>query len=226
MNTENRLPELKEIIGALLLASDRPLSTGRIRAVLQRVAESHGGAAAPFAELAEKDLLTALQEVRNALAAAHVGLCIGEAAGGCRLENDVCCGPWVRELVARGQTARLSKATLETLAVVAYRQPCTRMDIESVRGVSVDQIMRHLLELQLVRIVGRSDLPGRPMLYGTTRVFLEHFGIRGLDDLPDVEELRATAQKARDRTGPRPAAVEGEEPEVAAPLEPEDQGGP
>ncbi|MBN2685112.1 MAG: SMC-Scp complex subunit ScpB, partial [Pontiellaceae bacterium] len=91
---------------------------------------------------------------------------------------------------------RLSKPALETLAIVAYRQPCLRSEIEEVRGVSVDAILRKLMDMQLVRVVRRSELPGRPWLFGTTQRFLEHFGINSVDDLPGSQELkRAMPQK-------------------------------
>jgi segregation and condensation protein B len=124
------------------------------------------------------------------LASARLGFSIAEVANGYRLVNDASCGPWLRRLLEKGKPSRLSPPALETLAIIAYRQPCTRAEIEAVRGVEVDQMVRNLLELQLIRLVGRSELPGRPWLIGTTQKFLEHFGLNSLDDLPGVEELR------------------------------------
>ena len=85
---------------------------------------------------------------------------------------------------------KLSKPALETLAIIAYRQPCLRSEIENVRGVSVDAVIRKLIEMQLVKIVKRSELPGKPWLFGTTSRFLEHFGINSIDELPNSNELR------------------------------------
>ena len=113
-----------------------------------------------------------------------------EVANGFRFENDSSCGPWLRHLLERGRPTRLSRPALETLAIIAYRQPVMRSEIEAVRGVAVDQIIRNLLEMQLIKIVGRSELPGRPWQFGTTQKFLEHFGLKNLMDLPGVEELR------------------------------------
>ncbi|MCX7008250.1 MAG: SMC-Scp complex subunit ScpB, partial [Kiritimatiellaeota bacterium] len=93
-------------------------------------------------------------------------------------------------MLEKGRTAHLSRPALETLAIIAYRQPCTRSEIEAVRGVAVDSLIHNLLELQLIKVVGRSELPGKPWQYGTTQAFLEHFGLRAIDDLPGVEELR------------------------------------
>jgi segregation and condensation protein B len=106
------------------------------------------------------------------------------------LQNDATCGPFVRALLEKNQTMRLTKPALETLAIVAYRQPCLRSEIEEVRGVSVDAVLRKLIDMQLVRVVRRSELPGRPWLFGTTQRFLEHFGINTVDDLPGSAELK------------------------------------
>ena len=91
---------------------------------------------------------------------------------------------------------KYSRAVLETLAIIAYRQPVTRAEIEGVRGVAVDHILRLLMELQLVKIAGRSELPGKPLLYGTTSAFLEHFGLKEIKDLPGIQELARRNQEA------------------------------
>ena len=107
---------------------------------------------------------------------------------------------------------KYTRATLETLAIIAYRQPCVRSEIEAVRGVAVDAILRNLLEMQLVRVVGRSELPGRPWMFGTTQKFMEHFGLKSLADLPGTDELRRMeAAQARARA-----------PQAAAEPPPED----
>ena len=115
---------------------------------------------------------------------------------------------------------------METLAIIAYRQPCTRGEIEAVRGVAVDQIVRNLLDLQLIRAVGRSELPGRPWLFGTTQKFLLHFGLKDLKDLPGVEELkRIEAARGAREPESEPAEAGGEtsvEAETAENLEPAD----
>ncbi|MDD5350874.1 MAG: SMC-Scp complex subunit ScpB, partial [Chthoniobacteraceae bacterium] len=97
---------------------------------------------------------------------------------------------WVRQLYPESKPTRLSGPALETLAIIAYRQPVTRADIEAVRGVAVDGVMQSLLERGLVRIAGRAEVPGRPLLYETTQVFMQHFGLRSLEELPNVDELR------------------------------------
>lgn len=200
------LPELKQIIGALLFGAKTPLSAGDIRRVLQQVAESWGGKTRDFAKATEADIRAALEQLRADFVEKKVGLHVSEVANGFRLENDVACGPWLRHLLARGRPQRLSRPALETLAIIAYRQPCMRSEIESVRGVAVDQIIRNLLEMQLIRIVGRSELPGRPWQFGTTQRFLEHFGLKSVQDLPGIEELRRMeAEQLRNKDAASPS---------------------
>ena len=109
-------------------------------------------------------------------------------AGGWQLRTPAEHGPWVRRLL-RERPPRLSRPTLETLAIVAYRQPCTRLEIEAVRGVDAEAVLTTLIERRLVRIVGRKEAPGRPLLYATTREFLEVFGLPDLNALPPLRDL-------------------------------------
>jgi len=183
---QEAMPTLKEILGAMIFAVDRPLSVREMRKCLIETAQRVGGETLAFEDVRETDIAEALEELSADVQKARVGFAVSEASGGMRLESRPACGPWLRQLLDRGRPSRLSQPALETLAIVAYRQPVARSEIEAVRGVNVDHVMRSLLELQLVRIVGRSDLPGRPFLYGTTRVFLDHFGLRSLDDLKEM----------------------------------------
>ena len=169
-STVDVLPELKQIVGALLFAAREPLTVKRIR---KAMIETGNGFSGPYE----------LDKFRLGLGVALVG-------GAYRLQNDAACGPFVRALLEKNQSMRLTKPALETLAIVAYRQPCLRSEIEEVRGVSVDAVLRKLIDMQLVRVVRRSELPGRPWLFGTTQKFLEHFGINRIEDLPGSQELR------------------------------------
>ena len=191
------LPELKELVGAMLFASKKPVTVAEIRRALREAAETESGAAQDFAALEAAEIEQAVQGIQQELQSLHLGFQLREVANGFRLENVVSTGPWVRRLLEKGRPSRLSRPALETLAIIAYRQPCTRSEIEQVRGVAVDQIVRNLLELQLIRVAGRSTLPGRPWLFGTTTSFLEHFGLRNLDDLPGVDELKRAGARAR-----------------------------
>ena len=207
------LPELKQIVGALLFVSKQPLSAADIHRVLQQVAEVWGGNTKDFAGATEADIRAVIDQLRADLSEKHLGVHVSEVANGFRFENDSSCGPWLRQLLERGRPTRLSRPALETLAIIAYRQPVMRSEIEAVRGVQVDQIVRNLLEMQLIKIVGRSELPGRPWQFGTTQKFLEHFGLKNLMDLPGIEELRRMEDEQLRRTAEEPAA-EGEPPAV------------
>ena len=134
-----------------------------------------------------------------------------EKAEGWQLATEPAYASWVRQLFPAARPARLTPPSLETLAIVAYRQPITRADIEAVRGVAVDGVLQSLMERGLVKIAGRAEVPGRPLLYETTQFFLEHFGLRNLDELPNSEELR----RRHLPTAPVPARV------AAEPAQPE-----
>ncbi|HOW98667.1 MAG TPA: SMC-Scp complex subunit ScpB [Kiritimatiellia bacterium] len=205
------LPELKEIIGAMLFVARQPLTLADLKRVMGQVAETQGGITKDYARASEADLAAALQQLKTDLVEKKVGLEINEVANGFRMENNALCGPWLRHLLEKGRPSRLSRPALETLAIIAYRQPCTRADIEKVRGVAVDQIIRNLLEMQLIRITGRSELPGRPWLFGTTQRFLEHFGLRDVDDLPSVQELRRLETEQIRKNAPAGAGAPPEE---------------
>ena len=208
------LPELKQIIGAMLFVRKEPLTVAEIRRVLSSTAERRGGITSDFAKANEELIREAVDALGRELAERKMGFHVIEVAGGFRLENDANCGPWLRVMLQKGRGARLSLPALETLASVAYRQPCVRSEIEAVRGVAVDAILKNLLEMQLVRVVGRSEMPGRPWLFGTTQKFMEHFGLKSLDDLPGTDELRRleAEQSARSR---KPCPVENEVSETA-----------
>jgi len=201
------LPELKQIIGAMLFVRKEPLTLVEIRRVLKATAERRGGITTDFAKANEARIREAVDALGRELAEHKMGFHIIEVAGGYRLENDANCGPWLRVLLQKGRGSRLSLPALETLAIIAYRQPCVRSEIEAVRGVAVDSIVKNLLEMQLVRVVGRSELPGRPWMYGTTQKFMEHFGLKCLDDLPGTDELRRMEAEQRVRES-RPASTE------------------
>ncbi|MBP7276470.1 MAG: SMC-Scp complex subunit ScpB [Kiritimatiellae bacterium] len=191
MSDSERLPELKEIIGAVLFAAKAPVTMEQLHALLGRAAEQiPGPATRAFAEATREDVQAAVDSLRADFDHGATGLTLSDVAHGLRMENDIRCGPWLRVFLEKAKPNRLSQPALETLAIIAYRQPVMRSEIESVRGVAVDQIIRNLLDMQLIRISGRSDLPGRPWLFGTTQKFLEHFGLRSLDDLPGVDELK------------------------------------
>ncbi|MCK5675938.1 MAG: SMC-Scp complex subunit ScpB [Verrucomicrobia bacterium] len=189
-STIDVLPELKQIVGALLFAAKEPLSIKRMRKAMIETGNGFAGPYEQYAKATDQQIEGALEELQEDLDKAKLGLGVAKVAEAYRLQNDAACGPFVRALLEKNQTMRLSKPALETLAIVAYRQPCLRSEIEEVRGVSVDGVLRKLIDMQLVRVVRRSELPGHPWLFGTTQKFLEHFGINTIADLPGSQELR------------------------------------
>jgi segregation and condensation protein B len=191
-STVDVLPELKQIVGALLFAAKEPLSIKRIRKAMIETGNGFSGPYEQYAKATDAQIKGALEQLQEDFEKAKLGLNVAHVAGAYRLQNDAACGPFVRALLEKNQSLRLSKPALETLAIVAYRQPCLRSEIEEVRGVSVDAVLRKLIDMQLVRVVRRSELPGRPWLFGTTQRFLEHFGINTIDDLPGSAELKRT----------------------------------
>ncbi|GEM_PF-537908 len=195
LSSGERLPEIKEILCAMLFATKEPLTIRQMVNVFRRTAETYEGPAAQFMEISSKELAPALEELQRDLLKQRLGLEIAEVAGGFRLRNSTLVGPWLRELLEKGKSNKLSKPALETLSIIAYRQPIQRSEMESIRGVAVDSIVRSLLEMGLIKVVGRSELPGRPWLYGTTQSFLEHFGLKNLDELPGMTEMRRHLQQ-------------------------------
>ncbi len=187
---------LRQVVGAMIFSSPVPLGAEAIRKCLQDMPDDDVGRPAPYRDVMPRDILAAILDIRQDLDRLGLGIVLQEVAGGYRFQTQSGCGRYVRALLRKDKPALLSRPALETLAIIAYRQPVAKSEIEGIRGVTVDHVLRPLLELHLVRIVGRSDLPGRPYLYGTTPLFLEHFGLRDLDELKDIDPTLS-----RDRTG-------------------------
>lgn len=152
------LPELTEIVGAILLVSRQPVTVDRLVQVFKQTADRMGGAAKDYAAVTAADIEAAIEQLTRQLDTARAGWRVVRVAQGYRIESLAACGPWIRVFLERGRPQRLSAPALETLAIIAYRQPVTRAEIEAVRGVAVDQILRNLLDLQLIR-VGWDPIP-------------------------------------------------------------------
>ena len=171
----------------------------RDAALAARAAGEKKASAAPPSKICPpSEIRKAVSELRERLAKADIGFELAEVNGGYRFMSGAQCGPWLRQMMGKGRATTLSRPAVETLAIIAWRQPVSRSEIESVRGVNAGHVVKALMEMQLVRIVGRSDLPGRPFLFGTTPAFLEHFGLKSLDDLDAVE---GASELSRDREG-------------------------
>lgn len=168
--------QLKSAIEALLFVSGNPLSLGRLGGIFEEEAPER-----------IREQVRALQQEYDDRGA---GLMLAEVAGGYQMATRPEHYAWIRKFKSVKVSSRLSKPALETLAIVAYKQPITRTEVESVRGVNIGGIMRNLMERRLVKIVGKKDVPGKPMLYGTTPEFLQHFGLKDLSALPTLREFQ------------------------------------
>ena len=183
--------ELKDILEAILFSSQKPLSAKELQDILKQADESGEGEAREFAQVKAKPITAALEILAEEVETLGRSFRLVCVAGAWQFVTQSEYAPWVRALVGvKNRPTRLSKPALETLAIIAYRQPVTRAQMEEIRGVSVDGVIGTLSERELVEVVGRADAPGRPQTYGTTQMFLEYFGLRGLQELPDAEELR------------------------------------
>ena len=222
-----RHPELRPLIGALIFGAKHAVSVRQIKQTLAEVADVYGGETRAFAGAREADIEAAIAQLRESCEKAGLGFQLVESADGYRFQSDPAHGSWLRHILDEQQPARLSRPAVETLAIIAYRQPIIRSEIEAVRGVNVDHIIKLLMEMQLIRIVGRSELPGRPLMYGTTATFLEHFGLKEVKQLPGIEELsrleleriKKTKQPAVAEAAAEPGA--GETAGAPGPAEPD-----
>jgi segregation and condensation protein B len=175
--------KIKSVIESLLFINDKPIEVNELREVV---------------DVDRREIEESLEE----LISEHdrrpsAGICIVKVAGGYQMcskpDNEL----WVKKMYRGRNRYRLTTASLETLAIIVYKQPITRMEVEAIRGVNVDGVMKHLLDLGLIKIGGRKKVIGRPFLYTTTRKFLEYFGLNSLKDLPKLEEFVSLAEKDR-----------------------------
>jgi segregation and condensation protein B len=181
---------LSQVIEALLFAAQKALTARELAAAIKGAGAEDELIPNEFAKTTEAQVAAALEQLKIEYLQQGHAFQLAEKAEGWQLVSDPAYAPWVRQLFPAVKPARLTPPSLETLAIVAYRQPITRADIEAVRGVAVDGVLQNLMERGLVKIAGRAEVPGRPLLYETTQFFLEHFGLRDLDELPNAEELR------------------------------------
>ena len=181
---------LAQVIEALLFAAHKPLSAKEITETLHNAGAEDDFAPNAFANVKPGEVAAAIEQLKVQYIQDERGFQLVEKADGWQLTSDPKYAQWVRGLFPAPKPARLSSPALETLAIIAYRQPITRADVEAVRGVTIDGVLQTLLERGLVKISGRAEIPGRPLLYETTEFFLDHFGLRNLEELPNVAELR------------------------------------
>ena len=202
MSDDVKIPlprSLQEIVGALLFASETPLTANEIRDAIRAVEPVDGDNSEMmdvYRTCTSKEISEALRGLEKALDVAGAGFSLVCTGNAYRLQSAPSCGRYVRALLKMDRPNRLGRASLETLAIVAYRQPITKSEIEQIRGVDVSANIKTLMDLQLIRLVGKSELPGHPFLYGTTPLFLEHFGLSSLEQL---NELDPTLQRSNPR---------------------------
>ncbi|HNQ65842.1 MAG TPA: SMC-Scp complex subunit ScpB [Smithella sp.] len=174
------MEKIKAVIEALIFASDTPLSPERIRAV--------------FPEVEKTEIREIIDQLVSEYHDRQGGILLQEVAGGFQFRTNPDLSLWIKKLkTAKPQS--LSPQALETLAIIAYKQPIVKSEIEDIRGVDVGGPLKGLLEKKLVRIVGRKDVPGKPIIYGTTRKFLEVFNLKDIMDLPNIRELKELHQQ-------------------------------
>ena len=199
MSEEVKMPlpsSLQEIVGSLLFASEVPLTAAELRDAIRAVEAEEGEnreVMDVYRTCTSKEIDAALRGLEKALEVGGVGFKLVCAGGAYRLQSVPSCGRYVRAMLKMDRPSRLGRASLETLAIVAYRQPLTKSEIEDIRGVDVTANLKTLMDMQLIRLVGKSELPGHPFLYGTTPLFLEHFGLASLQQL---NELDPTLQRS------------------------------
>ncbi len=181
---------LPQVIEALLFSAQKPLTARELMSAIKGAGDSDELIPNEFSKATEAQVAAALEQLKVEYIEQNRAFQLVEKAEGWQLASDPVYAPWVRQLFPAAKPVRLTPPSLETLAIIAYRQPITRADVEAVRGVAVDGVLQSLMERGLVKIAGRSEVPGRPLIYETTQFFLEHFGLRDLDELPNAEELR------------------------------------
>ncbi len=190
-----RQDDLLPILEAMLFAAHESLSTRRLARALENVGEER--------------LAEAIARLQRCYDESRSPLMLAEIAGGWRLVTRPEYAPFLARLFSKAERERLSPAALETLAIVAYRQPATRAEIEAVRGVLVSPMLKLLHERRLIKVVGRAEVVGRPMQYGTTRRFLDHFGLGSLDDLPRVFPAGSAGPIGRNAPQDAPTSANG-----------------
>ncbi len=168
--------EIKSILEAVLFVSSDPITVDKFSMVLEGMPKAQ--------------IVHTLRVMQSDYEQEGRGLQLSEVAGGYLLATRPDCAPYIRRLMKTKSSSKLSRSALETLAIISYKQPITRLDIEKLRGVETSGVLKTLLDQKLVRIVGRQDVPGRPILYGTSKQFLLRFGLRDLRDLPPLKEIQ------------------------------------
>lgn len=183
LETEVTNPEeAKRIIEALLFTASKPMTVAEIKRVLK--------------EFGNAKIEELIQELRSEYEREGKSFRVNEVAGGFEISTEPKYAPWIFKLELQKKAKQATQSALETLAILAYKQPLTRAEIEDLRGVDVSGVISTLLDRNLVKVVGRKEVPGRPFIYGTTDKFLEHFGLKSLSELPDISEIKSLIENS------------------------------
>lgn len=205
---------LVRVIEAILFSAKKPLSVAEITAAIKGAGAEDEFSPNEFARTTQPQVAAALEQLKIEYIEQQRAFQLIEKTEGWQLASDPIYGRWVRQLFPEPKPSRLTAPALETLAIIAYRQPIMRADVEAVRGVTIEGVLQTLMERGLVKIAGRAEVPGRPLLYETTQFFLDHFGLRNLDELPNVDELKRRYLPIAPR--PKPPAQDVAEPAQTA----------
>jgi segregation and condensation protein B len=181
---------LSQVAEALLFSAQKPFSIRELVTAIKGAGGAEDLIPNVFARCTEAEVAAALEQLKIEYIEQGRAFQLQEKAEGWQFVTEPAYAEWVRQLFPAPKPARLTPPALETLAIIAYRQPIARADIEAVRGVGIESVLQTLMERGLVKIGGRAEVPGRPLLYETTQSFLDHFGLRNLDELPNAEELK------------------------------------
>lgn len=187
--------EAKRVIEAILFSASKPMTVNELKKVIKGYSAS--------------EIQKLIGEIQNEYITQGRSFRVSEVAGGFEISTEAKYAPWICRLELQKRAKQATRSALETLAILAYKQPLTRAEIEDLRGVDVSGVVSTLLERNLIKVVGRKEVPGRPFLYGTTDKFLEHFGLKSLGDLPDISEIKTMIEKSirEDELLPTPAST-------------------
>jgi segregation and condensation protein B len=191
--------EAKSIIEAILFISGEPVSLDTIRKLI---------------EVDKYNTDRLVRELISDYSVRHTGILIIEVSDGFQMVSNPACAPWIKKLLNTSVPKKLTQSSLETIAIVAYKQPIIKAEIEAIRGVNSDGVVKTLLERRMIKILGRKEVPGRPLMYGTTIEFLQYFGLKDLSELPTLKEFSEVDIPEPPETLPDDAETPGEHEET------------
>ncbi|HDH04915.1 MAG TPA: SMC-Scp complex subunit ScpB [Nitrospirae bacterium] len=197
--------EARSIIESLLFMAGEPVTLDTLRKIV---------------EVDKYNTERLVRELISDYSVRNTGLFVVEVAEGFQMVTNPACAPWVKKLISTTAPKKLSQSSIETMAIIAYKQPIIKAEIEAIRGVNSDGVVKTLLERRLVKILGRKEVPGRPLMYGTTKEFLQYFGLKDLSELPTLKEFEEVDIPDLPEAAPEAPVEPATEIEVPEPVEP------